>query len=282
MVRKQSATSNWVETRFLSSRPTRPYPVDCIDTSFGLIIRRGIMGARSAACFKRRCTASTSVAPGATSSSASAPSTSCARPIELHMVFGGRLHFCFTKAAVPSSGKSSCTIGLVEMTSAVSRAPPAPPSSPASSSRGINVPELMKSGNNGCRSFKVLLSNVYVSSPADVSNSMTILLRPSANASLHAAAVMLTESSKESGSGCGTPVGAGLRIAAISSSVCPAAFCAASPRADNALLVALPLTMLSARFRNTSRLLISRTVSASLEAFCLNSAASSSRELDAF
>ena len=82
----------------------------------------GIVGAVSDASRTSRCTAATSVAPGATSSSA--PQPSAARGIEPQRTPSGSSHFCAAYAALPSSGKSSCTVG------------PSSPSAPAPPPRG--------------------------------------------------------------------------------------------------------------------------------------------------
>mmetsp|Transcript_9277 Transcript_9277/g.21558 ORF Transcript_9277/g.21558 Transcript_9277/m.21558 type:complete len:291 (-) Transcript_9277:138-1010(-) len=223
------AVSKELDTRLRSSRPTSPYPVDCIDTSFGLNMSSGIAGACSSACRSSRCTASTSVAPGLTRSRASTPLMSWARPIEPTCVAGGKAHFCFTNAAVPSSGKRSCTDGVVRGASGVS-----------GSRGGARALDMRKLGRNGCTNCSVRLSSVYVSSPADVSNSTTNRPAPSSMASKHATTALPTESSKLSGSGCGLPViaapGRATPAAAISAGVCPAAACAACSIADSTLL----------------------------------------------
>mmetsp|Transcript_28006 Transcript_28006/g.60302 ORF Transcript_28006/g.60302 Transcript_28006/m.60302 type:complete len:250 (+) Transcript_28006:549-1298(+) len=154
-----------------------------------------------------------------------------ALPIELTYVLSGRSHFCLTKAAVPSSGNSSCTDGAVGESSS---------SAALGSITGAKVLDMSRIGKKGCTNCSVRVSSGYVSSPADVSNSRTRRLAPSSSASKVATTALPMESSNESGSAWGLPMSVRpsrtSSAAATSDAVWPAAVCAASSIAEIILL----------------------------------------------
>mmetsp|Transcript_10082 Transcript_10082/g.25119 ORF Transcript_10082/g.25119 Transcript_10082/m.25119 type:complete len:228 (-) Transcript_10082:95-778(-) len=192
-----------------------------MSTSFGLKRMSTVFAAVSSSSWTSLCTALTSVAPGATSSSAAMSSAIFARGIEPVTELGGSCQFFATYAEVPSSGKRICILGR-----SLNETPS--PSEPGR--RGASSAE--SCGRKGCRKVLVRESSPYVSSPADVSNSMTSRSVPSASASVTAPDALRSESSKLSGSGLASPRGTTGAAAAFfsslgngSSSSCIAPFC---------------------------------------------------------
>mmetsp|Transcript_27401 Transcript_27401/g.64728 ORF Transcript_27401/g.64728 Transcript_27401/m.64728 type:complete len:224 (-) Transcript_27401:114-785(-) len=165
-----------------------------MSTSFGLKMMSTVVGAFSSRSWISLCTAFTSVAAGATSNNAAIPSAILARGIEPVTVFGGSCQLFATYAEVPSSGKRICILGK-----SLNETPSPSAAGGASSAESC--------GRKGCTKVLVRERCPYVSSPAEVSNSMTRRSVPSASASVTALDAMRSESSKLSGSGLVSPRG---------------------------------------------------------------------------